>query len=474
MELEPVRFGPDDVTRTVSGTIPYGAPDWVYLPVEIPDGVNRITVVYRYDRPTPPPGHDGNALDLGVFDAHAGFRGWSGGARDGFTISASDATPGYLPGPVHAGRWHVLLGPYGIVPDGLPWTVTVTLERGPDGPTFVPNPAPHEAAGRGRAWYRGDMHLHTVHSDGRREPAELAADARAAGLDYIVSTEHNTPSAHAVWGAYAGPDLLIINGTEVTTRNGHYAVLGLPAGTWIDWRYRATDGAVSAFVNAAHKVGALAVANHPLASCKGCGWKFGYEGLDAIEVWNGPWTPDDEATLGNWDNQLVSGERWLPAVGNSDVHGTDQIVGLPQNVVLADRLDRDSIVAGVRAGHLWIAESAAVDLDFTASAAGLATAAGLASADSADSAADGRSAGIGERLDVAEDTAITVMLTVRGVPGGVVRIVTDQGRRLVTPVPATGVVSWTTTPRASRYVRAEVRRGDTMVALTNPIFLGRR
>jgi hypothetical protein len=35
-------------------------------------------------------------------------------------------------------------------------------------------------------------------------------------------------------------------------------------------------------------------------------------------------------------------------------------------------------------------------------------------------------------------------------------------------------VTWTTTPRNSRYVRAEVRRADgTMVALTNPIFLGR-
>ncbi|SNT58849.1 hypothetical protein SAMN05421812_11178 [Asanoa hainanensis] len=461
MELEPVRFGPDDgLTRTVTGTIPYGAPDWVYLPVEVPAGVNRITVTYRYDRPTPPPGHDGNALDLGVFDerghAGAGFRGWSGGARDGFTISASDATPGYLPGPIHAGRWHVLLGPYGVVPDGLRWTLTVTLELGPSGPAFAPTPAPHEASGRGRAWYRGDMHLHTVHSDGRRQPAELAADARAAGLDYIVSTEHNTPSAHAIWGTHAGPDLLVINGTEVTTRNGHLGVLGLPAGTWIDWRYRATDGAIGDALRAAHDAGALAVANHPLASCKGCGWKFGYEGLDAIEVWNGPWTPDDEATLGNWDNLLVAGERWLPAVGNSDAHGKDQVVGLPQNVVLADGLDRDSILAGVRAGRLWIAESSAIDLDFTASAA------------------HGRAAGIGDRLDVADDTAITVTLAARGAPDAVVNIVTDQGRRLVAPVPATGVVSWTTTPRASRYVRAEVRRADTMVALTNPIFLGGR
>jgi predicted metal-dependent phosphoesterase TrpH len=41
----------------------------------------------------------------------------------------------------------------------------------------------------------GDTHLHTVHSDGRRTPAEVAAGARAAGLDFIVSTDHNTSSA---------------------------------------------------------------------------------------------------------------------------------------------------------------------------------------------------------------------------------------------------------------------------------------
>jgi hypothetical protein len=43
--------------------------------------------------------------------------------------------------------------------------------------------------------------------------------------------------------------------------------------------------------------GGLAVAAHPLATCVACGWKFGYAGLDAVEVWNGPWTLDDEAVL---------------------------------------------------------------------------------------------------------------------------------------------------------------------------------
>ncbi len=495
--LEPLVFPPaaraDGGTEqtTVTGHIDYGAADWVYVPIQVPAGVNRITVSYSYDRPTPPAGYNGNALDIGVFDERgydlgnaAGFRGWSGGFRTSFTISASDATPGYLPGPVRRGVWHVIFGPYTVAPQGLNWSLTVELSYGSDGAPFVPRHAPQRATGRGPAWYRGDMHLHTVHSDGRRLPAEVAAGARAAGLDYIVSTDHNTSSAAGVWGEFAGPDLLIIDGEEITTRNGHYTALGLPAGTWIDWRYRAVDGALARFVQQIHRAGGLAVAAHPLAPCVACGWKFGYGGLDAVEVWNGPWTLDDEAVLAGWDNLLVAstgtpGARegaagaWIPAVGDSDAHSEPQVIGLPQNVVFAGDLDRRSILAGVKAGRVWLAESSAVNLSFVAEAAG--RQAGV------DEAA-GRQAGIGQRLEVGDATPVTVMLTVDGAPGATVRLVTDQGVRSTATLPAagTGTVTWATTPRNSRYVRAEVRRPvptattpDTMVALTNPIFLGR-
>jgi hypothetical protein len=477
MVLDPVSFAyaddNTDQTRTLTGHVDYGAADWVYIPLDIPRGVNRLTVSYSYDRPTPPPGQNGNAVDIGIFDENgydlgkaSGFRGWSGGFRTEFTISASDATPGYLPGPVRKGRWHIILGPYTVHPQGVNWTVTVTLGFGPDGPAFKPNHAPSRATGRGRAWYRGDMHLHTVHSDGRRLPTEVAAGARAAKLDFIVSTDHNTSSTAGVWGEFAGPDLLVIDGEEITTRNGHFTALGLPAGTWIDWRYRAADGALARFVKDIHDAGGLAVAAHPLATCVGCGWKFGFAGLDAVEVWNGPWTLDDEAVIANWDNLLVAGAHtgtWIPAVGDSDAHSEPQVIGLPHNVVYADDLDRRSILAGVRAGRLWIAESSAVDLSFTATA-------------------NGRTAGIGQRLEADEDQLVTVTLTVDGAPGNAVRLISDQGQRVLTPLPASGpgTVTWTTTPRNARYVRAEVRRAqptpttaDTMVALTNPIFLGR-
>lgn len=460
-------------TRTVTGTLPPNVSDWFYLPVDVPRGVREIEVVYSYDRPPVPPGTKGNALDIGIFGPagfqtgnERGFRGWSGGFRDRFTISAMQATPGYLAGPIEPGRWHLILGPYTVAQQGLTYKVDITLRFGRPGPAFTPNPAPATAprANRGRAWYRGDGHLHTVHSDGRRTPAELAAAARAAGLDFFVSTEHNTPSASLQWGEHAGDDLLIVNGEEVTTRSGHWPAWNLPAGKWIDWRHRAGDDREFRwFAQQVRRAGGLVVAAHPFAPCFGCSWEFTYQLVDLVEVWNGPWTADDEAAVISWDGLLRTG-TWRPAVGNSDAHNPDHVVALPHNVVLADDLTPRRLMEAFKAGRNWIAESAAVHLHFAV-------------------ADDTGQAGIGERLVSDTGTPITVEVTVSGAPGTAVRLLNQNGPQWIEAVDASGTktVRWTTQTRYSQWVRAEVRRplptattSDSVVALTNPIFLSAR
>ncbi|WP_171172302.1 CehA/McbA family metallohydrolase [Streptomyces sp. I05A-00742] len=457
-------------TRKVTGSLPAGAPDFVHLPVEVPRGVREIAVSYTYDRPAVPPGVPGNACDIGVFDERGtgpdGFRGWSGGARTEFSVSAERATPGYLAGPVRPGTWHVVLGPYTVAPQGMRYEVTVTLRYGRPGTTPVPVHPPERARGRGRSWYRGDGHLHSVHSDGSRTPAEIAAAARAAGLDWIVSTEHNTTSAHGAWQGLWGDDLLILTGEEVTTRNGHVLALGTDPGTFVDWRHRARDGVFGRHARAIRRAGGLVVPAHPHAGCVGCSWKFGYAHADAVEVWNGPYTPDDEMAVATWDAMLVAavreGGRWLPAMGNSDAHREPQQVGLPQTVVLADDLSRAAVLDGIRAGRSWIAESSAIGLTLTAAGS------------------DGSHAGLGERLRTGRDREVTVRLKVTGTPPGcTASFVTDQGTLVSVPLPADGRVEWRTTPARSAYVRAEIRHPAApgaplpgrMAALTNPVFL---
>ncbi|HEY4024371.1 MAG TPA: hypothetical protein VGM75_37185, partial [Pseudonocardiaceae bacterium] len=190
--LSGLAFEPEEgtVTRTITGRIEADAPDWCYLPIEVPPGVAELAVSYDYDTPAPPAGLPGNHCDIGIFGPagyelgnERGFRGWSGGARRSFRLGPADTTPGYLPGPIDAGTWHLLLGPYTVAPQGLTYQVEVTLTFGERQPTRPANPAPASAPARarGRAEYRGDCHLHTVYSDGKRTQAELVAAARAAG-----------------------------------------------------------------------------------------------------------------------------------------------------------------------------------------------------------------------------------------------------------------------------------------------------
>src|SRR5580692_11018070 len=59
----------------------------------LPDGVKRLRIEFSYNGK-----EQRTTIDIGLMDP-ARFRGWSGGARNAFTISVEDATPGYLPGP---------------------------------------------------------------------------------------------------------------------------------------------------------------------------------------------------------------------------------------------------------------------------------------------------------------------------------------------------------------------------------------
>lgn len=452
---------------TLRGTIPPGAPDFVYLPLDIPPGIRELRISYRYDKPPTPPGTPGNALDIGLFDQRGtalggrGFRGWSGGARSEFFLRADAATPGYLPGPLEPGRWHIALGPYTVAPQGLAYEVTVSLTSGEPAPAAPVLYPPERIPGRGRAWYRGDCHVHSVHSDGRRTPADIVGLARAAGLDFINTSEHNTHSSHTAWTDAADQGLLVLAGEEITTRTGHVLAVGTDPGTFVDWRYRSRDGRFERFARAVRQAGGLVVPAHPHATCIGCAWKFGFGEADAVEVWNGPWTPDDEVSLASWDANLRTAreERWLPALAHSDYHRDPDRVGGPQTVVLADDLSRRAILAGLRAGRAYAAESSAVSVDFSAVTP------------------RGSHAGIGERLRSETPAAeVLVRLSVAGAEGCELRLVTDQG--VVRTAPAAATLEWRTTSARSAYVRAEVRHPPQApplpgppAAFTNPIWL---
>src|ERR1700761_5678164 len=183
------------VELSFHGRFNFGIDQWAYVPFDVPAGTRRIDVSTSHDQfSLLGIGH--NVLDLGIFGPAGcelgnaeGFRGWSGGARAGFMLSAVNATPGYLAGPIEPGRWALALGPVVLNPLGMDWQARIVL------------------------------HTHTVPSHGRGRIDEMARAATSAGLDFVVSIDHNTNSANRAWASRTSTDLEVIAGEEVTTRH---------------------------------------------------------------------------------------------------------------------------------------------------------------------------------------------------------------------------------------------------------------
>src|SRR5690349_12937946 len=144
---------------------------FIEVPFEVPPGTEEVAVSCTVEGVP----FAGKLVDLGLRDPQR-VRGWSGGARDRFTVRAAWATPGYLPGALPPGRWAVIVASNRIPPQGCRVQVTVRC-------------TPEKLR-----WLKGDLHMHTVHSDGAYEPADVVRLAQAAGLDFIGTTDHNTVS----------------------------------------------------------------------------------------------------------------------------------------------------------------------------------------------------------------------------------------------------------------------------------------
>jgi hypothetical protein len=306
-----------------------------YLPFEVPSGCPAVSVRLDYERTA-------GVIDLGIFDP-AAFRGWTGSARAGFVITPTDATPGYLPGEIAAGEWRVMLGLHRVPPEGIEYLVEVGLEESspepmpePPGPAHRP-PRRELPASDGRRWLAGDLHSHTVHSDGVLTVPQLANLARSSGLDFLAVTDHNSPSHHPLLpGAARRYGVLLLAGQEVTTDEGHANCLGEVG--WVDFRRPADD-----WLRAAQSAGGLMSINHPLD--RECSWRRPMEKrAQLVETWHKTWDRRSDEPLAWWERH-----GGVP-VGGSDFHSpaADRL-GAPTTWVEAEG---DDVLGALRAGRV--------------------------------------------------------------------------------------------------------------------------
>jgi hypothetical protein len=424
---------------------------YLEIPFAVPAGVHRISVDFQYT------GKEQRAtLDLGIADPQR-FRGASGGNKSHFTISETDATPSYLPGAIPAGQWRLLIS----VPNMRPAVVShyraeIRFNAHAEDSSFTAQPL-----AAGTRWYRGDLHMHTGHSDGscksqggRQVPCPLFLTVQAAAsrsLDFIAITDHNTDSQYDQMRELQPffDHLLLIPGREMTTFHGHFNVFGVTQ--FMDWRVSKGGLDVNTVLRDARSKGGIASVNHAESpegeACMGCRWTL-TDGTDmslfsAVEVINNGKPMFSSAKY--WDSQLRAGHR-LAAVGGSDNHnatippGETAAIGWPVTAIEADELSVPAILNGIRAGRTFIDLTGSRDkmLDFTADAGGV-------------------SAKMGGTLHAAAGATISVHIHTIAAKGSMVHLLLDgEDSNPPLPVEAADAAATVTVAAGQHWLRLEV------------------
>jgi hypothetical protein len=250
----------------------------------------------------------------------------------------------------------------------------------------------------------GVVHVHTTLSDGAATPEEVIAAARAAGLRFVVITDHNTLDAKRWEGYHDG--LLVIVGTEISTTAGHVLGLGIP-----DPVFRFSGDARDA-LDDIHVLHGAAFAAHPTSprpDFRWTGWDlpgpWGLEVINGDSQWRaagwgrllrtlalyplnhdyallGSLTAPTEA-LGRWDAVLA--RRPAAAIAGADAHGQvpirkDRALRFPSytslfevarnHVLLSRALTGDASVDGPGIVHALAVGRSYVGLDALAPADG--------------------------------------------------------------------------------------------------------
>lgn len=329
-----------------------------------------------------------NLLNFCLYDPAGRFRGrWDSPQYfdEWVEIGPDDITSrGFLSGDLPSGKWTVEVEVHAVVTKECHYTLVYELvekgkaggfahtatEAGPSSAVMdigdiASTTDVHQAPG----WYRGELHLHTNHSDANGPLADMVAAAREHGLDFIVLSDHNTVSSHRDIPKVAFP---VIRGMELTTFYGHAVALGI--NEFVDWREE-KDSDLHKQLDFVHSRGGLFSIAHPFVIgdpiCTGCEWEYhdiDWSRVDLIELWSGSWRKGwahNSLALLWWDHLLNEGLR-IVGVAARDVHDPAQlfIPDTADTYVWAEAVTQDALLKGLKAGRVFV--SSGTKLDFSA------------------------------------------------------------------------------------------------------------
>ena len=137
---------------------------------------------------------------------------------------------------------------------------------------------------------RGAFHIHSNRSDGSGSVEAIAAAASAAGLQFIILTDHGDGTRIPDPPAYRS-GVLVLDGIELNTTGGHYAVIGMPASPY------PLAGTAEDVIEDVRRLGGFGVAAHPGSPRPSLSWRNWTAAIDGLEWINADSEWRDEPRL---------------------------------------------------------------------------------------------------------------------------------------------------------------------------------
>jgi len=224
-------------------------------------------------------------------------------------------------------------------------------------------------------WYRGDFHAHSNFSDGILPISPLIDYAKSTGINFFALTDHNT--IDGLHELYPVSNIQIIPGLEVTLSIGHFNVLGIKG--WHDWMERICvyphndtlqwvedNPSSTEIMIQSSRNGLINCIVHPLLNpWKWMDYQTNLNYVHCIELCNCPgWLDNDIATtqaIRLWTSLLNAGYR-ITAIGGSDYHQPEvndryrepEKIDLPTTYVYAEELSCNAILSAVLRRRVYI------------------------------------------------------------------------------------------------------------------------
>lgn len=380
-------------------------------------------------------------------------------------VASDGANPGSLAGPLEAGAWTLVLDPMGLsTPTALEVRVEASFEPrvAPPLPPYPEGVVVKPTAG----WYRGELHAHTLHSDGQDTTAELVAAAQQYGLDFLAPTDHFTTSGWPELAGEVGGSVALIRGLELTSHKGHANLLGIDR--WVDVLVDDPARSVNDAVRDVHASGGLLSVNHAYSNT--LGWQrhdLDWAGVDLLEIYHHLENQHNTLQLALWDSLLNQGYAVI-GVGATDTRsasGGRHRLGQAFTCVYCDELSERGVVEGLRRGRVYT--TLGPELDFYAEQGG-------------------------RRYEMWETVALAQTVTLHAEVGNLDRpatlFVLKNGLYCghVEVKPGGGAYTFSDTPETASYYRLELhalphpatliphryRAWDTFLTASNPVFAG--